>query len=163
MPVRKVNFQSEDIQLTASDTKERLTLEVWTNGSIEPDTAIYNAASNLTTVFQSLAGPMHGNEVLEPELSETSSSFPPSVSWNDNSAFLPIEEAHQPQMLIEELQLSVRAYNCLKRAQIHSVEELLTYSEEQLLEIKNFGQKSATEVILALKERLNLTLPKFDS
>jgi DNA-directed RNA polymerase subunit alpha len=57
------------------------------------------------------------------------------------------------------LQLSVRAYNCLKRAQINSVADLLDYSQEDLLEIKNFGQKSAEEVIEALQRRLGITLP----
>ena len=62
------------------------------------------------------------------------------------------------QIPIEELQLSVRAYNCLKRAQINSVSDLLDYTQEDLLEIKNFGQKSADEVIEALQERLGITL-----
>ncbi len=64
------------------------------------------------------------------------------------------------QVLIEELKLSVRAYNCLKRAQIHSISDLLDYSQEDLLEIKNFGQKSAEEVIEALRNRLGINLPK---
>jgi len=54
----------------------------------------------------------------------------------------------------------VRAYNCLKRAQIHSISDLLDYSQEELLEIKNFGQKSAEEVIEALHERLGINLAK---
>jgi DNA-directed RNA polymerase subunit alpha len=64
------------------------------------------------------------------------------------------------QIPIEELQLSVRAYNCLKRAQINTVADLLDYSQEDLLEIKNFGQKSAEEVIEALQKRLGITLPQ---
>ena len=63
------------------------------------------------------------------------------------------------QIPIEELQLSVRAYNCLKRAQINSVADLIDYSQEDLLEIKNFGQKSAEEVVEALQKRLGITLP----
>ena len=66
----------------------------------------------------------------------------------------------ESQITIEELQLSVRAYNCLKRAQINSVADLLDYSQEDLLEIKNFGQKSAEEVIEALQKRLGITLPQ---
>ncbi|HAN46981.1 MAG TPA: DNA-directed RNA polymerase subunit alpha, partial [Cyanobacteria bacterium UBA8156] len=64
------------------------------------------------------------------------------------------------QIPIEELHLSVRAYNCLKRAQINTIADLLGYSQEDLLEIKNFGQKSADEVIEALQARLGLTLPE---
>ncbi len=70
------------------------------------------------------------------------------------------DENPNSQIPIEELQLSVRAYNCLKRAQINSVADLLDYSQEDLLEIKNFGQKSAEEVIEALQERLGITLPQ---
>jgi DNA-directed RNA polymerase subunit alpha len=62
------------------------------------------------------------------------------------------------QIPIEELQLSVRAYNCLKRAQINSVADLLDYTQEDLMEIKNFGAKSAEEVVEALKDRLGITL-----
>ncbi|MEO1446838.1 MAG: DNA-directed RNA polymerase subunit alpha C-terminal domain-containing protein, partial [Cyanobacteria bacterium J06635_11] len=63
------------------------------------------------------------------------------------------------QIPIEELQLSVRAYNCLKRAQVNTVADLLVYSEEDLLEIKNFGQKSAEEVVEALQVHLGIMLP----
>ena len=68
------------------------------------------------------------------------------------------DEDPTSQIPIEELQLSVRAYNCLKRAQINSVSDLLDYTQEDLLEIKNFGQKSADEVIEALQQRLGITL-----
>ena len=63
------------------------------------------------------------------------------------------------RILIEELQLSVRAYNCLKRAKIHTMSDLLLYSQKELLEIKNFGLKSVNEVINALEKRLGITLP----
>ncbi len=63
------------------------------------------------------------------------------------------------QIPIEELQLSVRAYNCLKRAQIHSISDLLDYTQEELLEIEKFGQKHVAEVIDALQRRLGITLP----
>ena len=56
-------------------------------------------------------------------------------------------------VMIEELELSVRAYNCLKRANIHTLPDLLKYSQEDLLEFKNFGQKSADEVCLSLKTK----------
>ena len=63
-------------------------------------------------------------------------------------------------MAIEELQLSVRAYNCLKKAQINTVGKLLKYSPEQLQELKNFGKKSAREVESTLKNRLGIVLTK---
>ena len=71
-----------------------------------------------------------------------------------------VEEDEDPasQILIEELQLSVRAYNCLKRAQVNSVSDLLDYTKEDLLEIKNMGQKAADEIVEVLYERLGITL-----
>ena len=61
-------------------------------------------------------------------------------------------------IMIEELELSVRAFNCLKRANIHTLPDLLKYSQEDLLEFKNFGQKSADEVCLNLKRKFDKTL-----
>jgi DNA-directed RNA polymerase subunit alpha len=66
-------------------------------------------------------------------------------------------------ILIEELQLPVRAYNCLKRSGINSVDELLKYSQEDIKEIKNFGKKSAEEVFQALKNKFNIVLPSLKS
>ena len=71
-----------------------------------------------------------------------------------------VEPIPQPEIiLIEELQLPVRAYNCLKRAGINSVDELVQYSQEEIKEIKNFGKKSADEVFQALKKKFNIVLP----
>ena len=63
-------------------------------------------------------------------------------------------------ILLEELELSVRAYNCLKRSNVHTLKDLLQYSQEDLLELKNFGQKSASEVCASLESRFGQTLPK---
>nr|Q01569.1 RecName: Full=DNA-directed RNA polymerase subunit alpha; Short=PEP; AltName: Full=Plastid-encoded RNA polymerase subunit alpha; Short=RNA polymerase subunit alpha [Pyrenomonas salina]BDA97791.1 RNA polymerase alpha subunit [Rhodomonas sp. NIES-698]CAA46702.1 DNA-directed RNA polymerase alpha subunit [Pyrenomonas salina] len=138
MPVKKVNYLSKDIRSENNLIQEQLTLEVWTNGSIDPQDAVSQAGKILT-------------ELLFP-LKEI--NFKP-----DDSESI-IEDSKINQILIEELQLSVRAYNCLKRAQIHSVADLLDYSQEDLIEIKNFGQKSAEEVIDALQKRLGINLPK---
>ena len=69
------------------------------------------------------------------------------------------ETSAESQVPLEEINLSVRAYNCLKRAQVNTVSDLMTFSYEDLLEIKNFGAKSADEVIEAL-ERIGVSLPK---
>merc|ERR1712100_789812 len=66
-------------------------------------------------------------------------------------------------ILIEELQLPVRAYNCLKRAGINSVDDLVNYSQEEIREIKNFGKKSAQEVFQALKDKFDIVLPSLNS
>ncbi|WP_016953012.1 DNA-directed RNA polymerase subunit alpha [Anabaena sp. PCC 7108] len=137
MPVRKVNYSVEEARGDGS-LKDRLLLEVWTNGSLSPQEALSSAAGILVDLFNPLK-----DISLEP--TDTGSDIP-----DDPTAQIPIEE----------LQLSVRAYNCLKRAQVNSVADLLDYTQEDLLEIKNFGQKSAEEVVEALQRRLGITLPQ---
>lgn len=138
MPVKKVNYIVEDIRYNQNLIKDRLILEVWTNGSITPKEAISQSSVILMNLFNPFKT-IHFKSENQPEKED---------------------DAKINQILIEDLQLSVRAYNCLKRAQIHSVADLLDYSQEDLLEIKNFGQKSAEEVIDALKKRLGINLPK---
>ena len=138
MPVTKVNYSVEDARIDGSTIRERLIMEIWTNGSIKPEEALSQAAGIVVDLFNPLK-----DLTLEP--------IPPEY---------PDEEDPTSQIPIEELQLSVRAYNCLKRAQINSVSDLLDYTQEDLLEIKNFGQKSADEVIEALQKRLGITLPQ---
>jgi DNA-directed RNA polymerase subunit alpha len=137
MPVRKVNYSVEDARVDGSMQKDRLILEVWTNGSLTPQEALSSAANILVDLFNPL------KDISIKELDKE-----PSTTEDPTS-----------QIPIEELQLSVRAYNCLKRAQVNSVADLLDYTQEDLLEIKNFGQKSAEEVIEALQKRLGITLP----
>jgi DNA-directed RNA polymerase subunit alpha len=137
MPVRKVNYSVEDARVDGSMQKDRLILEIWTNGSLTPQEALSSAANILVELFNPL------KDISIKELDKE-----PSTTEDPTS-----------QIPIEELQLSVRAYNCLKRAQVNSVADLLDYTQEDLLEIKNFGQKSAEEVIEALQKRLGITLP----
>jgi DNA-directed RNA polymerase subunit alpha len=138
MPVKKVNYIVEDLRYNQNLIKDRLILEVWTNGSITPKEAISQSSGILTNLFAPLK----------------------NINFKSEQKYEKEDESKINQILIEDLQLSVRAYNCLKRAQIHSVADLLDYSQEDLLEIKNFGQKSAEEVIDALKKRLGINLPK---
>ncbi len=137
MPVKKVNFTIDETAVSEGGTsRERLKLEVITDGSITPDDAVAEAANQLIELFQPLATVTMVEEVpQEPE---------------------PAAEAQIP---LEELNLSVRAYNCLKRAQVNSVSDLMGFSYEDLLEIKNFGSKSADEVIEAL-ERIGISIPQ---
>lgn len=136
MPVRKVNYSVDEARIGGSMEKDRLTMEVHTNGSLTPQEALSQAANILVDLFNPLREVTF--EASEPD--DSSSEDPTN------------------QIPIEELQLSVRAYNCLKRAQINSVADLLDYTQEDLLEIKNFGAKSAEEVVEALQERLGITL-----
>jgi DNA-directed RNA polymerase subunit alpha len=137
MPVRRVNYSVDETAVgEGGSARERLRLEIETDGSVTPDDAMAQAANQLIALFQPLASlTMVDEPGLEPE---------------------PSAEAQIP---LEELNLSVRAYNCLKRAQVNSVSDLMGFSYEDLLEIKNFGSKSADEVIEAL-ERIGISLPQ---
>ncbi len=137
MPVRKVNYSVENFIDTAGDRKDRLVMEIWTKGSLTAQQAMSEAAALLVDMFSPLK-----DVTLEPKRDEDTKEEDPTY-----------------QIPIEELQLSVRAYNCLKRAQINAVSDLLDYSQEDLLEIKNFGQKSAEEVVEALQVHLGIMLP----
>nr|YP_010198259.1 RNA polymerase subunit alpha [Gracilaria ornata]UAD86675.1 RNA polymerase subunit alpha [Gracilaria ornata] len=138
MPATKFNYIVEEKKISPTLIQEKLSLEVWTNGSLSPQEAISQGAQVLTNLFYPL----------------TNLNFK-SIDNVENEY-----EEEINQVLIEELQLSVRAYNCLKRAQIHSISDLLDYSQDELLEIKNFGQKSAEEVIEALQNKLGIRLLK---
>jgi DNA-directed RNA polymerase subunit alpha len=134
MPVRKVKYE---VQSEVSGA-ESLSIEITTNGSITPQDALSQAAYILVGLFT----PLQEITLIHSKIDEPESG------------------SEYQQVHIEELRLSVRAYNCLKRAQINTVEDLLHYSQENLLEIKNFGQKSAEEVIEALNRYMGLTLPE---
>ncbi|EDX86949.1 DNA-directed RNA polymerase, alpha subunit [Synechococcus sp. PCC 7335] len=137
MPVRKVNYSVENFIDPEGFPKDRLVMEIWTNGSLTAQQAMSEAAALLVDMFNPLK-----DVTLEPKRDEDTKEEDPTY-----------------QIPIEELQLSVRAYNCLKRAQINAVSDLLDYSQEDLLEIKNFGQKSAEEVVEALQIHLGIMLP----
>jgi len=132
MPVRRVNYNVDIVPSPSGELEESLTINIWTNGSILPADALQESSKFVVSTFSSL---------IEGKIEEP--IVPESPKTDD--------------LLIEELQLSVRAYNCLKRAQIHSVSDLMQYSPQDLNEIKNFGQKSADEVFEALKNKLGIT------
>lgn len=138
MPVIKANYLIDKLSLHES-RKERLTLEIWTNGSIHPRQALALASNILINLLISFRDP----PLVVPS---TPSELPSPLQFD--------------QVFIEDLELSVRAYNCLKRANIHTVQDLLAYSQQSLLEIKNFGQKSADEVVFALQSRLGIIFNK---
>lgn len=138
MPVKKFNYTIQEKRINSQLIQEKLILDICTNGSLSPQQAIGEGSKILTNLFHPLTN-IHFKQTQQ-------------IKNNKNNTI--------NQVLIEELKLSVRAYNCLKRAQIHSISDLLDYSQEELLEIKNFGQKSAEEVIDALRNRLGINLPK---
>ena len=141
MPVQKVDFKIENVYDNANNLTERLFLDIWTNGSILPNEALKSAAQITIDLFTLLLENKNTSESNELKLKDQSLSIEPYTN-----------------IAIEELQLSVRAYNCLKKAQINTIGDLLQYSPEKLQELKNFGQKSAAEVFSTLKNKLGIIL-----
>ena len=142
MPVLKVNYKINNVYLGYSKTTESLILEITTNGSVSPEKALSEAAQKLMTWFSMLTSEQN----LTPQKEVTVEP----IAQND-------------VILIEELQLPVRACNCLKRSGINSVDDLVNYSQEEIREIKNFGKKSAQEVFQALKDKFDIVLPSLNS
>ncbi len=141
MPVQKVDFKIENVYDTTNNVTERVLLDIWTNGSISPTNAIESAAQIIVDLFTLLINNKDTNETNQLETKTQSINIEPYSN-----------------ITIEELQLSVRAYNCLKKAQINTVGDLLQYSPEKLQELKNFGRKSADEVFSTLKNKLGIIL-----
>ena len=127
-PVKKVNYTVEDTRVGQITDYDKLTLEIWTNGTLKPEEAISSAAKIL-------------NEHLNLFVSLTDQVMPVSmVQVEDDKKDKVLE------MTIEELDLSVRAYNCLKRAGINSVAELVLKNQEDMMKVRNLGRKSLEEV-----------------
>ena len=143
-PISKVNYQVENTRIGQKNVYDKLTLDVWTDGSIAPQDAISLAARILTehlNIFVNLT-----NEALPMEI------------------MVEKEETQKERLLemtIEELDLSVRSYNCLKRAGINTVHELTSKSEAEMIKVRNLGRKSLEEVKQKLID-LNLDLRRED-
>ena len=141
MPVQKVDFKIENVYDTTNNITERLFIDIWTNGSISPKNALESASQIIIDLFTLLINNKDTSEDNQLETKTRSISIEPYTN-----------------IAIEELQLSVRAYNCLKKAQINTVGDLLQYSPEKLQELKNFGRKYADEVFSTLKNKLGISL-----
>ncbi len=134
-PIRKVNYRVEDTRVGQITDYDKLTLEVWTDGSIRPDEAVSLAAKILNThisLFVNLTEQVDEVEITSDRKEE------------DLEKIL--------EMTIEELDLSVRSYNCLKRAGINTVGELVRKPEEEMMKVRNLGKKSLEEVEQKLDE-----------
>lgn len=139
-PVTRVNFQVEDARVGQHTDYDRLILEVWTNGSITPEKAVEEAANLLIDHLK----------ILVHQRREESESE--AVAGADDP-----ELARQLARSVEELELSVRAANCLKAANIRTIGELVSRTEAEMLQFHNFGKKSLDE-IKALLEAMGLSL-----
>lgn len=129
-PIKRVKYYVEDTRVGQITNYDRLILEVWTDGSIQPHEAVSNGA-----------------EILQNYLSFFTNLKPPSTVSAPAGG---VDQAQVLDMPIEELGLSVRSLNCLKRAQVRRVGDLVQLSEEDVMKLKNFGQKSLVEI----KEKL---------
>lgn len=141
-PVKKVNYTVENTRVGQYTDREKLMVELWTNGTIKPDEAISLAAkimNDILRLFVDLSDDAKNTEVI----------VEPTESKKEKVL----------EMTIEELDLSVRSYNCLKRAGINTVEDLTNKSEEDMMKVRNLGRKSLEEVINKL-EGLGLYLMK---
>lgn len=134
-PIYKVNYAVEDTRVGMMTDFDRLTLEVWSNGSITPKEATSLAAKILNDHLRLFIG-----------LTDNLSNVEIMVEKEEE------EKDKILEMTIEELDLSVRSYNCLKRAGINSVEELTQRTEEDMIKVRNLGRKSLEEVENKLQE-----------
>ena len=128
-PVKKVNYKVENTRVGQRVDYDKLTIEVWTDGSLKPFEALSLAAKVMT-----------GHLELFIDLSETA---------RNTQVMIEKEESKKEKVLempIEELELSVRSYNCLKRAGISTVEDLASKSQEDMMKVRNLGKKSLDEV-----------------
>lgn len=139
-PVRRVNYTVENTRVGQVTDYDKLTMEVWTNGSIKPDEAISLGSKIMSehlNLFIDLSDQAKHTEIMV-EKEET-------------------KKEKVLEMTIEELDLSVRSYNCLKRAGINTVEDLISRTEADMMKVRNLGRKSLEEVLQKLAQ-LDLSL-----
>ena len=134
-PVERVNVTVENTRVGQITDYDKLTLDVFTNGTLVPDEAVSLAAKVLSEHLS-----------LFIDLSENAKTAEVMVEKEDD------EKEKVLEMSIDELQLSVRSYNCLKRAGINTVEELTNKTSEDMMKVRNLGRKSLEEVLAKLKE-----------
>ena len=139
-PVERVNIKIENTRVGQITDYDKLTIEVFTNGTIEPSDAVSLAAKVLSAHLKSFIN-----------LSDKTEGIPVMSTEDDDSKDKVLD------MSIDELELSVRSYNCLKRAGINTVAELCNRTSEDMMKVRNLGRKSLEEVLAKLKE-LGLSL-----
>lgn len=144
-PILKADFSDENTRIGNVTDKGRLTMEVWTNGSLKANEAVSMAAKILMEHLELFLDLAAGVSETESILSEKS----------DN------EKEKVLDLTIDELDLSVRSFNCLKRAGINTVEDLINKSEDDMMKVRNLGRKSLEEVIAKL-DSFGFTLKKSD-
>ncbi len=132
-PVLKVNYNVESTRVGQAIDYDKLTIEVWTDGTINAQEAVSLAARVLTehlNLFVNLSDEAAGTEIMVEKTND--------------------DKEKALEMTIEELDLSVRSFNCLKRAGINTVEDLVSKSEDEMMKVRNLGRKSLEEVMAKL-------------
>ena len=134
-PIERISYDVEDARVGQSENYDKLIMEVWTNGSIHPEEAIALASRILIEHFEVVAS-----------INSISDMTGLLADRGDDPITKTLETA------IEELDLSVRAYNCLKRAGIHTLQDITTMTEDEMMKIRNLGKKSLKEVMDKVKD-----------
>ncbi len=134
-PIERVNYEVERARVGQDDSYDKLTMEVWTNGSMKPEEAVALASRIIIEHFEILTK-------LD-EIADETGLMKQNVDDSKTKAL---------EMSIDELEFSVRAYNCLKRANINTLQDLTEKSENEMMKIRNLGKKSLKEVIDKVKE-----------
>ncbi len=152
-PVERVNYIVENTRVGQMTNYDRITLQIWTDGTVTPEESLRRAANILVDHFRMIAG-FAGAE-SETVVAEEPGG-PRQIAGHGSQIPIPQKVYDMP---VEELELSVRAYNCLKRSGITRVGQVLTMSEEDLLAVRNFGEKSLNELKDSLQEHHLLPTP----
>ena len=161
-PIQKVNFWVEDARVGQSTDYDKLVMEVWTDGSVTPQSAV-SQASSILTEHLALFSFEGESEVAEEEETVENVEFNPGNIMDD----LDYEPVLNENLLknVDEMELSVRSYNCLKNADIRTIADLVQKTEQEMLRTKNFGRKSLNEIkeiILAMGLHFNMRVEPED-
>ena len=157
-PVQRVKYEVRDTRVGNVMDYDKLVLEVWTNGTISPDEAVSKAANLLKTNLELFEKIKVVQPIVEVPIKQDADS---TTALTDEPQATPTPEVDESkrvlEMTIEDLDLSVRSFNCLKRAGISTVGDLVIRTEEDMMKVRNLGRKSLEEVKKKLEE-LELTL-----
>lgn len=172
-PVQKANFSIYSLG-EGKERQQLLLLEIWTNRTLTPEEALYQAHNSLLNLFYTITPPIPSKNVSKnkkPACIEKNTVYN-DIKTSDQSGHVlnasvdtilsidrPMEDVMNTKNIsIDQLELSPRIYNCLKRANIDTLSDLVSYTQEDLLKIKNFGKKSVEQVVTVLQERFGLKL-----
>jgi DNA-directed RNA polymerase subunit alpha len=184
-PVQKANFSIHSVG-DPKGLQQLLLVEIWTNKTLTPAEALYQAHGSLLSLFHKISPPIPSKKILNQstdgslgavisiETRKDSNQLDTSIlpkdpigasvrlkSYSDTNFSIDkqiTENFNKESLSIDELELSPRITNCLKRANIHTIADLVTYTQEDLLKIKNCGRKSVEQVSLVLRKRFNMEL-----